>query len=224
MGGLRRVLEIATLYERFQRLLGGTAVRARFSREFVRAAPGDRILDIGCGPGGLLEHLPAGVEYVGYDINPRYIATACERYGDRGRFLHARVGEIDASTLGSGFDLVIAKSILHHLDDATAGVLIEGAHALLRPAGALVTIDPVRHAGQPRLARLLIALDRGRAIRTPEAYRSLLTRTFPQAETWLLTGLIRVPYSYFVARLTKPPAPPPLATDRRVGAQSSVEG
>lgn len=29
--------------------------------------PGDTLLDWGCGTGGLLNHLPAGVDYVGYD-------------------------------------------------------------------------------------------------------------------------------------------------------------
>jgi SAM-dependent methyltransferase len=201
--GLHRLLEVAAVYEGFQRLLGASATRARFSREFIRASPVDRVLDIGCGVGGMLDYLPRDITYVGYDANAGYIRAARRRYGDRGRFVHAAIGEIDGSILGSDFDLVIAKAILHHLDDATAAALIDGAYALLRPGGTLVTIDPVRHEGQSWVALLLIALDRGRAIRTASAYQRLLARSFAQAETWLLTDAARFPYSYFIARMTK---------------------
>jgi len=197
--GWYRVLELSGVYELCQRALGGRAARDRFVREFVRPEPGVRILDVGCGAGSLLDHLPRSVEYVGYDLNPRYIAAARERYGDRGRFFQARVG--DPLPLEHGaFDLVVAKAILHHLDDQEADQLIATARLQLRPGGALVTIDPVFHESQSLVARALISRDRGRSVRTPEGYRQLVTAHFESLEDHLLTDQLIVPYSHFVQR------------------------
>lgn len=199
--GLYRIFESAAIYEGFQRLLGSDASRRRFVREFLRPFPGARILDIGCGTGAILDHLPTNVDYVGYDLNPKYIENARRRYRGRGRFFCARVEE--APDEPGGFDMVLATAILHHLEDSEADRLIARAHRHLRPGGSLVTLDPVRHPGQSRVARLLVALDRGRRVRTPEGYRELAEAHFPSVETRLLTDLLPIPYSHFLMRASK---------------------
>jgi SAM-dependent methyltransferase len=207
--GIYRIFESAAVYERFQRLLGSEAARRRFVRDFLRPSPGARILDIGCGTGAILDHLPADVDYVGYDLNPNYIEEAHRRHPGRGRFYCARVEEAPetAEETAEGFDLVLAAAILHHLEDPEAGRLIASAHRHLRPGGALVTLDPVRHPGQSPVARLLIALDRGRRVRTAEGYRGLAAACFPSVETALLTDLMAIPYSHFLMRARTEPLP-----------------
>ncbi len=203
--GIYRIFQSATVYERFQRLLGSGAARRRFVRDFLHPVPGTRILDIGCGTGAILGYLPEGVDYVGYDLNPRYIEEARRKYPGRGRFFCARVEE--APEEPGGFDLVLAIAILHHLDDPEADRLIASAYRHLRPGGALVTLDPVRHPGQSPVARLLVALDRGRRVRTPEGYRDLASPYFPSVETVLLTDLLPIPYSHFLMRAVTEPLP-----------------
>lgn len=202
--GIYRIFESAFVYERFQRLLGSDASRRRYVRELLRPSPGARILDIGCGPGTILDYLPEDADYAGYDLNPGYIEEARRRYPGRGRFFCARVE--DAPDEPGGFDLVLATAILHHLDDPEAGRLVASAWRHLRPGGSLVTIDPVRHPGQSPVARLLVALDRGRRVRTPEGYRGLVAERFPSVETTLLTDLLPIPYSHFLMRASKPSA------------------
>lgn len=199
--GLYRLMERAGVYEGFQKALGARAARRRFVGEFLRPSSGARILDIGCGTGSLLDDLPADVEYAGYDLNPAYIAEAERRYGSRGRFFHARVGEEPA--LSESFDLVVAKGVLHHLSDSDAGRLIRDAHGHLREGGCLVTSDPVFHPGQSPIARFLISRDRGRRVRTPEGYRALLAACFSEIEERLVTDLLTVPYSHFILRAQK---------------------
>ena len=192
------------MYERLQRLLGARAARQRFVEEFLRSAPGARLLDIGCGTASLLDHLAADIEYVGYDLNPSYIAAAERRYGNRGRFFCARLGEERPLPIKEGcFDLVVAKAILHHLSDADAGRLIRDAIGHLRQGGYLVTSDPVFHPGQSRIARFLISRDRGRRVRTPEGYRALVAAHFSEIEERLVTDLLAVPYSHFILRARK---------------------
>ncbi|MFL6202293.1 MAG: class I SAM-dependent methyltransferase [Thermoanaerobaculia bacterium] len=202
--GIYRIFESAVVYESFQRLLGSDAARRRYVRELLRPSPGSRILDIGCGPGTIRDYLPQDVDYAGYDLNWRYIEEARRRYPGRGRFFCARVE--DAPDEPGGFDLVLATAILHHLDDSEAGRLVASAWRHLRPGGSLVTLDPVRHPGQSPVARLLVALDRGRRVRTPEGYRALAAARFPSVETTLLTDLIPIPYSHLLMRASKPSA------------------
>src|SRR5438874_1997292 len=101
-----------------QRALGSRGVYREFLSRHVRACDGDRVLDVGCGPGDIFSMMPA-VEYVGLDVSERYIAAAERRYGDRARF--ACLDCLDASTaqleeLGH-FDIVMAVGLMHHFDD-----------------------------------------------------------------------------------------------------------
>lgn len=198
--GLYRMLENPGVYRRFQKLLGGPAALRRLVTEYVRPSDGVRLLDIGCGTGSLLEYLPSSVSYVGFDVNSSCIDVARRRYHDRGRFFHARVGEEPPEIGDSRFDLVVAIGLLHHLTDEDARHVLRTAARVLISGGAFVSIDGTLHGGQHWLSRLLARLDRGSEVRSPEAYRRLVEPHLPQVETWLLTDLLAVPYSYCVMR------------------------
>src|SRR3979409_1554462 len=139
-GGLRRPLANAGIYSIVQRALGADNVRHKFVHEHLRPRQGERILDLGCGPGDILELLPA-VEYVRVDNSPAYIEAAQERFGDRARFICADVRELSLDPT-ERFDAAISIGVVHHLDDAGAAGMVALAAGALRPYGRLVTIDP----------------------------------------------------------------------------------
>jgi SAM-dependent methyltransferase len=197
--GLYRLLERPAVFNRLMRLLGGDSVRERIVRDFLPPLTGATLLDIGCGTGAFLDALPPDVSYVGVDINPAYIETARRRYGNRGQFYCARAGdEIDFA--GDAFDVIAAIAVIHHLDDAEVSRLLETAVRLLRPGGTFLSIDPTKHAGQSAPSRLLVSLDRGRCVRTPAAYRALLASRFADIDDRVVTDLLRIPYSHYVAQ------------------------
>lgn len=204
--GLYRVLERPVVYDRFQKLFGGGDARRRFAREFVQPFAGARILDIGCGSGMLLDHLPGDVDYVGFDMNPSYVEAARARYGDRGRFFCARVGDETGTIAEDAFDIVVARGVLHHLDDGAADHLIASARRYLKPGGVFVSVDPVFTERQPWVSRILMSLDRGGDVRTEQGYRRLLEPHFSAMQTWTLTSFSRLPYHHFVARARRTPA------------------
>lgn len=204
--GLYRLLERPRVYEWLQNLLGARNGRRRIV-ELLRPFAGARVLDIGCGTGTLLENLPADVEYTGFDLNPAYIDIARKLHGERARFICARVGETELPGEEQTYDFVLAIALLHHLDDADAHRLLDTAARLLRPGGVFFSIDGTLHEKQSRIARLLIALDRGAKVRTPDAYRRLIDAHFASGEDWLLTDLMPVPYSHYAARATGPRRP-----------------
>jgi 2-polyprenyl-3-methyl-5-hydroxy-6-metoxy-1,4-benzoquinol methylase len=200
--GLHRLLERAGAYQALQGLLLRRGARERYVREFIRPFPGCRILDIGCGPGNLLADLPATIgEYVGFDMNPRYIEAARRRWGARGTFRCHRLEQAPAES--QAYDIVLATGLVHHLDDAQARRLFEYAHRVLEPGGWLVTYDCVYLENQHWLARWLIACDRGRAVRARAGYEALARERFARVESAVLHDTLRLPYTILVMRCVK---------------------
>jgi SAM-dependent methyltransferase len=198
--GLHRLLEFPALYRLLQRALGATRARRVFVSEYVRCQAGDRVLDVGCGPADLLAFLPEGVDYTGYDLNPRYIEVARRRFRAQGRFLVGRAGDLRDVDLGGPFDRILVVALLHHLEDDEAGSVLQEAAHLLAPGGVLVSFDNVRREGQSPVARWLNESDRGARVRSPEAYFALLRSGFTAVEGVVREDLLRIPYSHFIAR------------------------
>lgn len=201
--GLHRLLDRAGVYGALQDLLLRKGSRERYVREFIRPFPGCRILDIGCGPADILAHLPPSIgEYVGFDMNPAYIEAARRRWGGRGTFHCSRV---EAATLPApdACDIVLANGIVHHLDDAETRRLFDIAHRALKPGGRLLTYDNVYLERQHWFARWLIARDRGKAVRTREAYEALARSRFGRVDSTILHDTLRVPYTILIMCCTK---------------------
>lgn len=205
--GLHRLLEWPVIYRLLQRALGADRGRRRFVDQYLDLERGMRVLDFGCGPADLVGHLPAGIDYLGVDFNPRYVAAARRRWGRRARFAVGSAGEVADAALGGPFDLVLLVALLHHLEDDAAGRVIAQARRILAPGGRLVTLDNVFTPSQSRIARYLIERDRGARVRTPEAYVALLRGAFPQVEWEVREDLLRVPYTHFLARASFPSDP-----------------
>src|ERR1700751_289226 len=147
--GLYFLLTSPSVYRLFRTIVRGDGCRVYVS-EYVRPVPGEKGLDIGCGPGDILENLPA-VDYVGFDINPKYVEAAQKRFGHRGRFFCADVGLTAIEQEAARFGPVLARGVLHYLDYNNAVSLLKLARRALKPGGRLVPYDGCFVAGPPKL-------------------------------------------------------------------------
>src|SRR6266851_10382670 len=80
--GMYSLLARPSFYNLLQGILGRHKCMTRYMSDYVAPRPAARLLDIGCGTGVLLDYIPESLqcEYVGFDINPDYIAHAQARH------------------------------------------------------------------------------------------------------------------------------------------------
>jgi 2-polyprenyl-3-methyl-5-hydroxy-6-metoxy-1,4-benzoquinol methylase len=105
--------------------------------KFVGAEPGQRVLDVGCFTGGLIEVMASlGVDVCGLELQPEAVAIADKR-------LPGRVHQADV--FGKEFppgpyDIVTMMGLIEHVLDPMA--FLSRAYALLQPGGRLFLQTP----------------------------------------------------------------------------------
>jgi SAM-dependent methyltransferase len=135
-----------------------------------------RVLDVGCGPGTNAPEFD-GLDYLGVDLNPAYVAHARRRHSGA-RFEEADV-RTDAVPGQGTYDFVLVNSLLHHLDDGAVVSLLADVRQYVSEDGHIHVIDlelPERRG----IPRLLALGDRGDHPRPLPAWRELLTRHFDE--------------------------------------------
>lgn len=189
--GARAVLSLASAYRAAQWLIGATRSRELIADEFIRAKPGDRVLDLGCGTADILDHLP-DLDYIGFDPSTQYISSALNRYAKRGTFTTELPEPSGERTIS------IAIGVLHHVNDEEAERLLANARQSLTDGGRFVSVDPTIVAGQHWVARFLVSRDRGQHVRSPKEVVALARLVFDQVQVTVRHDLLRAPYSHVI--------------------------
>ena len=103
---MKAILSHPALYQAYQNAGGFFGARVKAIADYLALRPGMRVIDIGCGPGHILRHLPDGIEYTGFDIDEAYIAYAQRAFGHLGTF-HCRHFDAAAAREFAGADVVM---------------------------------------------------------------------------------------------------------------------
>jgi arsenite methyltransferase len=142
--------------------------RRRLVREALGAQAGDRILDVGCGPGffvaELLEEVGTDGSVLGLDSSASMLAVAAKRTDGRE---NAELREADATALpveDADFDRALSVQVLEYVEDVPAA--LAELHRALRPGGRVLVWDVdwgtlSMHSSDPaRMDRVQTAWDR----------------------------------------------------------------
>jgi SAM-dependent methyltransferase len=132
-----------------------------------------RVLEIGCGP-GTNAHLFQHVDYLGIDINPRYIEAARRRFGDRFEQADATrfVPRVDESV-----QAVFMNSFMHHISDDDSRTLLKQMASILPAEGRIHILDLVLPE-RASIARWLAVHDRGDFARPLARWKELFCESF----------------------------------------------
>jgi SAM-dependent methyltransferase len=109
--------------------------------DLLRPAAGERVLDVGCGPGVLAPHIrSAGADYTGVDASRRLIAIARGHHGARGRFVVGDATRLRgvAGIAAEVFDAAVFLLSIQDIDPLEDA--LRSAAWALRPGGRVVML------------------------------------------------------------------------------------
>ena len=113
---------------------------ARLAMELSGLGAGDRLVDVGCGPGVAVDHArAAGADVVGVDPAPVMLRVARLRWR-ADRRVDRRIGTAESVPVEDGWATVLwSLSTVHHWSDVDAALL--DARRVLAPGGRLVVLE-----------------------------------------------------------------------------------
>jgi SAM-dependent methyltransferase len=132
--------------------VGRLAARAAGEAELVEALPDvvERVLDLGCGDGRLIEVVlaarPDVAEAVGLDTSPPMIERARGRFAEDGRVRIDHHDLCDALPDAPGLDVIVSGFAIHHLQHERKQTLFGEIAQRLRPGGVFANLEVVQCA------------------------------------------------------------------------------
>jgi SAM-dependent methyltransferase len=205
--GIQRLLTIPSIYSGFQKFVGGNAGDWLYREYWGIDRFRGKVIDIGCGPGKLLNFLPEEAEYAGFDISAPYVETARETWAGRPNtsFHVGAVADVCDLEPFRSADLFVMSGVMHHIDDDEVDTILDFIARRLNPGGRFIAIEPCYLVKQSWSHRKVLRQDRGKSIRTERQWKALLRRHFPVVETEISTGMLRIPYTHILIECRNEP-------------------
>ncbi len=144
------------------------SIRAIIRRDLKQDAS-MRTLDLGCGPGAFADMFK-GSDYVGADLNKRYIEHA--RKHCPGHFVNNDARHLELPD--QRFDQILIFGLLHHLSDQEVRDVLKEAKRVLVPGGRILAIEDIPAISKLNLiGHLIHNVENGEHIRPVEDYKRL---------------------------------------------------
>jgi ubiquinone/menaquinone biosynthesis C-methylase UbiE len=186
--GYLRALRFRALTQVYDPVIRLTTREGRFKELLVdqaAPAPGQRILDLGCGTGTLalqVKRRQPAAEVVGLDADPEMLAQARDKAERAGVVLELTEGySTELPHEDASFDRVLSTLFFHHLDPEPKRVTAKEIARVLRPGGELHVAD----WGPPSDLAMRVAFQGIRLLdgfsNTAENYRGELPAIFEEA-------------------------------------------
>lgn len=116
-------------------------LRVKRLLELLEVRPGDRVLEVGCGAGNILEKIGPGAELHGVDLSPFLLEKAARRLGPRAVLKQGFAEKLPYAD--ASFDRVYCSEVLEHVLDP--GAVLGELRRVVRPGGRVVVSFPNEH-------------------------------------------------------------------------------
>lgn len=166
-----RLIRWASLYDMTVNMmtLGQASRLRRMTVDRALLQPGENLLDVGCGTGGVT--IPAKLrvgkngEVKGIDPAPEMIAIAQRKANRAGLEIDFRVGVIESLPFPDGtFDAVTSSLMMHHLPEHLRANGLAEIRRVLKPGGRLLIADMMRPSKSLLKRFFSLALHHGHGI------------------------------------------------------------
>ena len=145
-----KVLETAPeRYERGMRLLTLGRLQRVYRHIAAGLGSGDRVLDIGCGPGELVVLLArSGCQVTGIDVSPQMLRQAAHRVqeagvADRVSLREVGAAELDTAFPAASFDAVVSTLVFSELSPDEMVYTLSECRRILKREGLLLVADEI---------------------------------------------------------------------------------
>jgi ubiquinone/menaquinone biosynthesis C-methylase UbiE len=123
--------------------IGDTVVRREVARTALAATQGERILDVGCGPGffcaELLEEVGEHGWVTGLDASPQMLALAKRRCAKRENITFLQADATSLPVDDASFDAALCVQVLEYVSDYSKA--LAELHRAVRPGGRVLVWD-----------------------------------------------------------------------------------
>ncbi|MEE9405777.1 MAG: methyltransferase domain-containing protein, partial [Algisphaera sp.] len=134
------------LWARFYDGTFGRLVHKRQARALMelRHAPGERVLDLGCGTGMTLHQYPDSMRVVGMDLSPGMLAKAAEKV-DEHEMNHVQLilgNALETPFADGSFDHIVISHTISVVSEPNK--LLHEAKRLVKPDGKIIVLNHFR--------------------------------------------------------------------------------
>ncbi|MBV8139135.1 MAG: methyltransferase domain-containing protein [Deltaproteobacteria bacterium] len=126
--------------------LGRDRVFREKTLDLALIAPGESVLDIGCGTGTLAiaakRRVGSAASVTGIDASPQMIARACKKARNVGSEVTFATADVENLPYAAGtFDVVLSTVMLHHLSEDARLKCLGEVRRVLKPGGRFLALD-----------------------------------------------------------------------------------
>lgn len=185
--------------------------------DLLDAAPGSRVVDLGCGNGALTRQLAErGYDVVGLDASPEMLAVARQAHPD----LTFRPGNAEDFQLEAPADAIFSNAVLHWIDAGRQQAMLDHIASQIRPGGLFVC----EFGGKGCAEAVHAALERCFAAHGLHYRRTFYFPTIGEYAPLLERAGFRVEYATLFDRPTRQNGPDGLASWIRMFDTAPFQG
>ena len=167
---MKKILEIPLVYNCFQHCTGYYKFMIQKVSESIQEINPTSVVDLGCGPGMLLQKRMINNNYLGIDISSKYTTQAemnARKLSIQSFFEVKEVEKVNyekySDFLGGG-PIFLALGLFHHLPNEDLKLLLKQIKKTQSNV-QILSIDPVFIDDQDFVSKYIVSQDRGKFVR-----------------------------------------------------------